>query len=441
MATMKKTLRRSLLLLLIVFLLLCAALPGFSVVWAGGGGTPYVMNRSHDMWVDPGEDAYVFIELSEPVSSVRLEYLDDYNSWRLYKGCNCPEEDGIRWEISVRYQSFSYEGEADLRFRYEYGGYYYYSDEFTVYWDSYKGYLRIAGKNRYDTAIQIADDKVSFSGLGGYPNVIVACGTDFADALGGSYLSTYLNAPILLVNSNASVIAQVADHIDDYLLPGGGVYILGGTAAVPEAFVDALNARGISDSDITRFAGKNRYDTNLMILSFCGVYSQELLVCSGLDFADALSASPLGRPILLVGKSLTQDQKDFLNGLDPWYVDIIGGEGAVSPSVEQYIRSIGFDYARIYGKNRYETSFEVAKHFFYDYQHYMVVLAYAQNFPDGLAGGALAFDHDAPVLLVDNQRYEFAKAFVKNDDSRFAMILGGETLISDDTAKRILDID
>ena len=438
---MRRSGRKSIGLLLTAVLVMTAVLGGFSVVWAGGGGTPYVMNQSHDMWVEPEVDAYVFIELSEPVSSVRVEYVASDSNWHLFKGCNCPEEDGIRWEINVAASSFQYEKMAELRFRYEWGGNYYYSDEFTVYWDSYRGYTRIAGTDRYDTALKIADDKIAYSYLGGYPNAIVTCGTEFADALGGAYLSSYLNAPILLVNNNPAVISRVADHIDENLLPGGGVYILGGTAAVPESFVDALKARGISDDDIERFNGKNRYDTNLKILSFCGVFSQELLVCSGLDFADALSASPLGLPILLVGKTLTQDQKDFLNGLDPLCVDIIGGEGAVYPAVEQYIGSLGFDCNRIYGKNRYETSLEVAKHFFYDYQHYIVILAYAQDFPDGLAGGAFAYDKDAPVLLVDNRRFESARAFVKNNDSRFAIIMGGETLISEKTTKLIMGID
>ncbi|MCR4668715.1 MAG: cell wall-binding repeat-containing protein [Clostridia bacterium] len=442
---MKRRPRTAVTVLLALSVLICMTFAGASAVYAGGGGTPFVMDRSHDMWVEPGEDAYVFIELSEPVSAAAVEYVGDDNSWHLYKECNCPEEDGIRWEITVKEEFFEQYGYADLRFRYEWNGSSCYSEEFSVYWDDYRGYYRIAGQNRYDTALLIAWEKAVCSGEPGnprkYPDVIVACGTDFADALGASYLSSWLGAPILLVNKSPGVIDKVADHITENLSPGGGVYILGGTGAVPASFEDALKARGMKDDDIKRFAGKNRYDTNLQILSYCGVFSQELLICCGTNFADALSASALGRPILLAGKTLTDDQKEFLKGLDPYYVDIIGGTGAVSESVESYIGSLGFDYTRIAGANRYETSLKVAEHFFLDHQHYHFALAYARNFPDGLAGGALAYDREAPLLLVDDKHYEYARTFVQEDDSRFATVFGGEALIPEETVRKILDLE
>ena len=438
-AVMKKPILNYLsILLVLTFLVL--PLAGASTVYAGGGGTPYIIKQSHDMYVTPGSDVEVFIEFSEHALPVVLEYQKPDGSWKLYKPCNCPQEDGIRWEITVEKAHFPDDNDVYLRFRFDWDGGYAYSEPFSIYWDDYKGYYRIAGYDRYDTAILIAEEKMFHSGLGGYPNVIVACGTDFADALGGSYLSVYLNAPIFLVNKSPDVIARVADNIAEYLISGGGVYILGGTGAVPASFDEAVKARGISEDDIIRFAGKNRYDTNLKILGFCGVYSQDLIVCCGTNFADALSASPLGRPILLVGKTLTPDQEDFLMGIDPAFAYITGGTGAVTPAVESGIKKYGYDVKRLAGANRYETSRLVAEEFFLDYQHIDFALAYAKNFPDGLAGGALAYDKDSPLLLVDDLRYQDAKKFVQEDDARCATIYGGETLISDETVLKILGI-
>ena len=439
-AVMKKPILKCLsIFLVLTFLLL--PLAGVSTVYAGGGGTPYVVNWCHDVYVDPGQDAEVFIELSDPALPVELEYKKPDGSWKLYKSCNCPEEDGIRWEITVEADHFPEESDVYLRFKYYYTGGYSYSDLFSVHWNDYRGCYRIAGYDRYDTAMAIAKEKKAYSGLPAYPNVIVASGLDFADALGGSYLSYYLNAPILLVSNNPAVIDRVADNIAENLVSWGGVYILGGTGAVPAAFEDALRSRGVYGDAVTRFAGKNRYDTNLMILGFCGVFSQDLVVASGTEFADALSASTLGRPILLVGKTLTPDQKDFLNGLDPENVYIAGGTGAVLPAVESDIKGFGFNVKRLAGANRYETSLKIAEEFFNDYQHNTFALAYALDFPDGLAGGVLACDKDAPLLLVDDRHYQYAKTFVTKNGSRSAMIYGGPALIADETALKILGLE
>ena len=59
------------------------------------------------------------------------------------------------------------------------------------------------------------------------------------------------------------------------------------------------------------------------------------------------------------------------------------------------------------------------------------VFAYAQNFPDGLAGGPLAMSIDAPLLLVDNTGYKDAKAYAQEAGISKAIVLGGESLISD----------
>ena len=75
----------------------------------------------------------------------------------------------------------------------------------------------------------------------------------------------------------------------------------------------------------------------------------EILVTSGQNYPDALSASATGKPVLLVGDELTAEQKDYLETLAPvtegkkgatsitYHVDkftIIGGTSAVNSDVK-----------------------------------------------------------------------------------------------------------
>ena len=229
------------------------------------------------------------------------------------------------------------------------------------------------------------------------------------------------------------IAGVVADGID----PGGRVFILGGKGVVPGEMETRLISAGIPEDKITRFEGKNRYDTNMQILKYCMIDSQELMVCSATDYADALSASALGNPVFLVGKTLTEEQKEYLLTLSPYYVNLVGGTAAVSEEIEQWFDDNQFHIWRYAGKNRYVTSYMLA----YDYfirQSYYVVLAFGRDFPDGLAGGPLAYMLSAPLLLVDNNNYLDAERFVLKNGSRFGVALGGPTLISDETTYRII---
>ena len=58
--------------------------------------------------------------------------------------------------------------------------------------------IRLAGANRWETSLKVADEMKANLGLEKFDAIIIASGNDFADALAGSYLSTVKNAPILL---------------------------------------------------------------------------------------------------------------------------------------------------------------------------------------------------------------------------------------------------
>ena len=292
-------------------------------------------------------------------------------------------------------------------------------------------YHRIYGQNRYDTAISVANRYKSTSGSN-FKNVIVAYGRNFPDALSGGYLAKVKNAPILLVEPSEE--NRIADYIGKNLASGGRVYILGGTGVVSSDFEGKVKAKGITTE---RLGGQTRYDTNLAILKAAGVKDQDILVCTGTGYADSLSASAVGKPILLVGSSLTAEQRSYLKGLGTKQFYLIGGTGVVRTSIEKELTSINrAKIERLWGQTRYETSVAVAKKFFSKTK--TVLLAYAQNFPDGLSGGPLALIKNAPIILTDSKTISPAREYVKSAGAIRSITLGGPTLISDIAVRAIM---
>ncbi|MFP3361692.1 cell wall-binding repeat-containing protein, partial [Planococcus sp. SIMBA_143] len=78
-------------------------------------------------------------------------------------------------------------------------------------------------------------------------------------------------------------------------------------------------------------------------------------------FPDALAAAPLAyyynAPILLTEKKkLSKVTEAALTFLQVENVTIVGGKGAVSTSIENYLEDeLGIEVDRVAGKDRYET--------------------------------------------------------------------------------------
>lgn len=295
------------------------------------------------------------------------------------------------------------------------------------------GVERIYGATRYETSYGIADELKEKLGVEKFETVVIANGKNFPDALAGSYLATVKNAPILMASEKNADSLQ--DYIRGNVQEGGNIYVLGGTAAVSDNVLGNLN----ESYEVKRLAGTDRYETNLAILEEAGVSDEEeILVCTGKAFADSLSASATGRAILLVKDTgLTEAQEDFLKAHTGSNFVIIGGEGAVTAEVETMISNYG-SVERIYGADRYETSVKVAEAFFEGSER--AVLAYAKNFPDGLCGGPLASCLNAPLLLTADGKEDAAAAYVSSQNMTSGYVLGGESLISDETVNTIFGL-
>lgn len=337
-----------------------------------------------------------------------------------------PEKDGadfLGWALTAEAEEAQYQPGDKMAV----------TADITVYavWDA-DDVTQIYGKGRYQTALGIAENLKAEMGVDKFNTIIVATGENFADALSGSYLSHVKNAPILLINGGSA--AEVTAYINANLVSGGKVYVLGGDAAVKESWIS-----GIKSSNIERLKGKTRYETNIEILKEAGVTSGELLVATGEVFADSLSAASAKRPIFLVkGDSLSAAQKEFLSGLRGDSYTIIGGAAAVSNAMEDQIAKYG-NIDRVKGKTRYQTSIAVAESFVSNPE--AIVVAYGENFPDGLCGGLLAIVSGSPVILSSDGNAEGTASYITKYGITEGYVLGGNACFTDESIAKMFGIE
>jgi putative cell wall-binding protein len=296
------------------------------------------------------------------------------------------------------------------------------------------GVNRVAGSNRWNTAFGVADMVKATQNIDKFPAVIVANGNEFADALAGTYLATQKNIPILVTHvNNDKIMGQVKDYIKANVQPGGTVYVLGGDKAV-----DPKIATGLEAYTVTRLAGSNRYKTNIEVLKATNLTGgNRILVATGRNFADSLSASATGLPILMVhgNVKLQPYQIEYLNtlGTNNEFI-IIGGTSAVSQEVAESLLAYG-SVGRIEGKNRYETSIKIAETFFGTPRS--AVIATGTGFADGLCGGILAYNMKAPLILTVKGRETVASGYLAQRGIQDGYILGGENALSPDTVVKV----
>lgn len=305
---------------------------------------------------------------------------------------------------------------------------------------------RYFGQSRYLTSFATSEALKAANGNGTYyDNIIIANGANFPDALAGSYLAAKIGAPIIMAcaPSGSDDSAGVLNYLNKSYNQVGKIYILGGDTAVSTKFENTLKKKYGKDK-VERLAGEGRYETNLEILKAANMTEgEELLICDAYGFADALSVSALGKPILLINKSnpeLSSAQKEYIKKASKVY--IIGGTAAVPSKYETLVKSLGKTCERVAGNDRYETSLNIAKKFFNNPRN--VVIATGLNFPDGLCGGTVAYSLGAPLILTrnstfngtTNEVYKLAKSFVGNKN---LVVLGGTGALDNNTVRSIKD--
>ena len=186
--------------------------------------------------------------------------------------------------------------------------------------------------------------------------------------------------------------------------------------------------------------GNNRYDTSNAVVGYAlgraktlgKTIGDTVILADGRNYADALSASATGMPILLVngaGNALNDEQKNvmkLLTGNGVSKIVIAGGEGAVSKEIENAAKQIKTT-ARVYGKDRYKTSVAIADHFFKTPS--AVTIATGTNFPDALAGGVLAARKAVPLILASEVLGSWEDELIKSRKPNMFYVFGGKSVV------------
>ncbi|OLN33839.1 cell wall-binding repeat-containing protein [Desulfosporosinus metallidurans] len=264
--------------------------------------------------------------------------------------------------------------------------------------NSQVSHLRLSGVDRFQTAKAISEQVNS----GTVQDVILTSGNNFPDALSASVLAKKLNAPIILVDGKVQGSSDALNYISQHLSKTGTVHIIGGTGIIGSDFETLLSP----NYKIDRIGGYDRYDTDVLIAQKLNVAKNTpVVIASGENFPDALSissvASSKGYPILLVGSSMSQGVTDFIANDQPSQVYIVGGTSVVSDSVKAQVQSLAPStlITRLAGNDRFDTAGQIASTFSLNPK--TLYLASGMNFPDALAGSALASITGDPIILID----------------------------------------
>lgn len=295
---------------------------------------------------------------------------------------------------------------------------------------------RLSGDNRYETSVEVSEKNFKSA-----DTVVLASGQNIADALVASSYADIEEAPILLTNKN-SISDEVLDEIER--LKADKVVIVGGQSSISSSVESRLKKEDIK---VTRISGRDRFDTSDKLsqeVSRLSKKSSQAILVNGYKNIDALSVSSLATkeelPILLNGRNaLNMSVKNRLRQMNVNKVYIIGGNNSISSDVEKELKRMQISVVRLSGTDRYETSANIAKYAYKDFDE--AIVASGENPVDALAASTLTGKKEAPILLTNKNKIpKSIKKIIEDMDIGKITIVGGENSITDNVMDDMEDM-
>lgn len=301
---------------------------------------------------------------------------------------------------------------------------------------------RLYGDTRLETMQAISQE-----GWQSSESVVIACSSNFPDALAANALAGSLGCPVLLTES-AALSDQTKQEIER--LGATTAYITGGSSAIAQIVEDQIKQAGCTN--VVRLYGNSRQETATEIAKQTAALKQSdtCIIACGSNFPDALAISPYSyatsSPIFLTegDNKLSESTLSVIKELGYTKAVIVGGSGAVSTSVEDQLVSIGIASAeRKAGDTRYETASQVASWCVgQGMSVFNIAVASGANFPDALAGSALCGKNNSVLALVQDSDLSCITGFVTNNKDAIekGYVFGGTSAVSESVWDLLLNV-
>jgi putative cell wall-binding protein len=311
-------------------------------------------------------------------------------------------------------------------------------------------YLRIAGNDRYETSVAMAEQYYQYMDNGNDTyrrnSAILVTGENFADALTASSLAGVYEEPIFLTTKD-TLSTVTANEIKKKGITS--ITIVGGPAAVSDNVVSSLRAIGVDN--VNRVYGDDRRETAENVYQELGWNYDTVVIATGDKASDAISISPWAYskhyPMLLAtdGK-LTGNSTKLAAKATKIYV--VGGVNAVSNETIADIKahsSNSINVIRFDGADRYDTSAKICKYFASSMDGVGIASGDDSHYSDALVGAELMglYGTGAPILLVDGTS-SASMNYINSEFNKTAngintiAFLGGTAAVSQATEDAIL---
>lgn len=314
----------------------------------------------------------------------------------------------------------------------------------------------LAGENRYETAVKIAEE---YAGLTGDTitnnqtnvdvNIVLVNGNSLVDGLAAAPLAASLGddtngykAPILLTESdklpNATklYLKRLLKNVFIGKFNKVTIHLVGGNTVLSKDLERELKKY---DFDIVRYSGDNREETSLKVAKAISKLTEESenniadsFVVGAEGEADAMSiasvASEIKAPIIVSKKGGISDEAvSELSGQD---LIVVGGKNVFSDYDLKHLKTEASSVTRIYGDNRKATNAEIINKFytndFVGEAETVIVAKDGQNnkdeLIDALTAANMAASVNAPIILAtDSLSKEQINALELNAKESYAL--------------------
>lgn len=182
-------------------------------------------------------------------------------------------------------------------------------------------------------------------------------------------------------------------------------------ALLVTAMILPMNMSEAKSQNAYRISGKTRIATSAEISKSVYSKSENVILASGFNFADALSAgqlaSALDAPLLLSSQDkLDKETEKEINRLKAKNVYIVGGDLTIKKSsVDSYLKKKNIKVTRLEGDNRYQTSQKVMEKTKEFISPEYLLIASGKDFPDALAATSFMVNHKSVMVLSDGNSY------------------------------------